>query len=182
MNHAPQIHAENALPVLQGVEHLAARLNAGVVHQDIGAAKPLSHRLFQNRDVFNPADVGGHRHDVGSAARRCGCDPGFGFGETVGAQIRDTNFHPKTSEPHGGSKAYTGRASCDNGDVIWRHGSVRHLISPDAKELPSLNIELSRCGALARPETAWEVFLHAILLVRCRLLRASRTGYISGST
>src|SRR6266849_5908464 len=97
MNHAPKIDAKNALPVLQWVEHLAARLNACVVHQDIGAAEPLSHGLFQYRDVFDPADVGGHGHDVGGAAWCCRCDPRFGFGETVGAQIRDTNFHSKTS-------------------------------------------------------------------------------------
>jgi hypothetical protein len=149
---------------LQRVEHLAARLNARVVHQDIGAAKPLSHGLFQYRDVFDPADVSGHGNDVDSAARRYRRYPGFGFGETVGAQIRDTNFHPKTSEPHGSGKAYTGRASRDNGDVIRRHGGVRHLSSPDVKELPSLNIELCRCGTPARPETAWEVFVTAILL------------------
>jgi len=131
MNHAPKVHADNALPVLQGVEHLAARLNAGIVHQDIGAAEPLPDRLFQHRDVLDPADVGGHGHDIGSAARRYRRDFGFGFGETVGTQIRDTNSHPKTSEPHGGGKAYTGRASRDNGDVIRRHGGVRHLSSPD---------------------------------------------------
>ena len=181
MKHAPKIHAENALPVLQGVEHLAARLNARVVHQDIGAAESLSHGLFQYRDVFDPADVSGHGHDVGSAARRNRRYPGFGFGETVGAQIGDTDFHPKTSEPHGSGKAYTGRASCDNGDVVRRHGGVRHLSSPDAKELPSLNIELCRCGAPATPETAWEVFFTAICSPRCRLLRAGRTGYISRS-
>ena len=139
----------------------------------------LSHGLFQYRDVFDPADVSGHGHDVGGTARRYRRYPGFGFGETVGAQIGDTDFHPKTSEPHGSGKAYTGRASCDNGDVVRRHGGVRHLSSPDAKELPSLNIELCRCGALARLETAWEVFVTAICSPRCRLLRAGRTGYIS---
>ena len=87
--------------------------------------------LFQYRDVFDPADVSGHARRIGSAARRYRCDFGFGFGETVATQIRDTNSHPKTGEPHGGGKAYTGRASRDNGDVIRRHGGVRHLSSPD---------------------------------------------------
>jgi hypothetical protein len=131
VNHAPKIHCENALPVLQGVEHLAARLNAGVVHQDIGAAEPLSHGLFQYRYVFDPADVSGHGHHVGSSARRSRGYFGLRFGETVGTQIRDADFHSETGEPHSGSEADTGRASCDDGDVVRRHGGVRHLISPD---------------------------------------------------
>src|SRR6476620_7948984 len=45
------------------------------------------------------------------------------------------------------------------------------------------NNELYRQGAPARPETAWEVFLTAILLcLLCKHLQTSRTSYKSGST
>ena len=69
----PEIDAENALPVLQGAEHLAARLNAGIVHQDVRAAEPFSNAGFQRRHILDPADIDGAGHDIGAAARRGGC-------------------------------------------------------------------------------------------------------------
>ena len=67
----PQIDGEDALPILRRTEHLAARLDAGIVHQDVGAAEAPLHGAFQTRDVLDAADVHGRRHDIGGAAGRC---------------------------------------------------------------------------------------------------------------
>jgi hypothetical protein len=48
----------------------------------------------------------------------------------VRIDVRDTNVHAETREPHRGGKADTGSASGDDGNVIWRHGWVGHVGSP----------------------------------------------------
>ena len=131
MNQTPEIDGKNALPVLQGAEHLAARLNAGVVHQDIGAAEPFSHGAFEFRHLFDAADVHRLGHDIGGAVRCrrrqfCLC-----LSETVATQIRDAHLHAKAGEPHRGGKTDAGRASGDDGDIVRRHGWVGHVGSPD---------------------------------------------------
>src|ERR1035437_2604284 len=139
VNHAPEVHAENALPVLQRAEHLAARLYAGIVHQDIGAAEPLSHGEFQSRHSCDATDVNRRDHDTGAAAWRCRRYLHFCLSETVAGQIGDTNLHAETSEPHRGGKADTGRATGDDGNAIWRHGWVGHASSPDVQGIVLLN-------------------------------------------
>ena len=57
VDHAPEIDREQALPVLQRTEHLCARRDAGIVHQDVGAAETLFHRALKRRDFFDAADV-----------------------------------------------------------------------------------------------------------------------------
>ena len=64
----PQIDGEDALPILRRTEHLAARLDAGIVHQDVGAAEALLHGAFQACEVLDAADVDRRRHDIGGAA------------------------------------------------------------------------------------------------------------------
>src|SRR5216684_496328 len=57
VNHAPEVHADNAPPVLQRPEHLAARLDAGIVHQDVGAAEDnlvaASARRLESRSAIH---------------------------------------------------------------------------------------------------------------------------------
>ncbi len=70
VDHAPQVDAEDALPIVRGSEHRAAGLDAGIVHQDVGAAEPFRDAGFELRNRVRAADVDRRRHDVGRAARR----------------------------------------------------------------------------------------------------------------
>src|SRR5437016_11388951 len=57
---APEIDAENSLPALMRAEHLAARLDAGIVQEDVGAAEARAHRAFQFRHFIAMADIDRH--------------------------------------------------------------------------------------------------------------------------
>jgi hypothetical protein len=130
VNDAPQIDRENALPVLQRAKTGAVGPDAGIVHQDIGAAEPLSHRGFQTGEVVEAADVDGRRHDIGSAAPRDGCQCGGRLGEPVSADIGDADLHADGGEMCGGGKANAGRAAGDHGNVVRRHGGMGHVKFP----------------------------------------------------
>src|SRR3984893_10687949 len=138
VNHAPEIDAENALPVLQGAEHLAARLDAGVVQEHIGATEPFPHGVLQLGDVFEPADVDGLDHDVGSTGLRDPRQLTTRLPEAARIVIGDTNVHAESSKPHCGGKANTRGASGDDGNVVWRYGWLGHEKSPEGFVLKAL--------------------------------------------
>ena len=120
---APEVDAEHALPVLARPEHVAAGLDAGIVHQDVGAAEPLAHGALQRHDLLDAADIDGDGHDTRRAARRRRGDLRFGLGEPVAAEIGDADFHAERGEAHRRGKADAGRAAGDDGDddrVTWR--------------------------------------------------------------
>ena len=64
VNDAPQIYVEYALPVLGRSEHGAARLDTGVVHQDVCPAEPVTYCLIQVTNVVDTADIGLQGHDT----------------------------------------------------------------------------------------------------------------------
>ena len=70
VNDAPQIDREDALPVVVRAEHLAAGLDTGIVHQDIGAAEAFAYSSFEFPHTCGIADISCHRHDAGGAAGR----------------------------------------------------------------------------------------------------------------
>ena len=115
---APEIDAKNALPIVFGAEHLAAGLNAGIVHQNVGAAKTLLHRAFQRDDILAPADVDSHRHDAGLATRRDRREGFGGLGEAVSADIGNADLHAKACKAHCGGKPNARRATGDDGCMI----------------------------------------------------------------
>ena len=118
VDHAPEIDGENALPVFRGSEHRAARLNAGIVHQQVRAAEAPAHGGFQLGHFFRPADIDRHGHDIGGPAG-CGRDQ-FGLSglKTIGAEIGDAHLHAEGGELFGGGKTYSAGASGDDGDMI----------------------------------------------------------------
>jgi len=118
MDHAPQIDPENPLPIVRRPEQAAAGLNAGIVHQKIRAAEPLTHGGFQFRQVFGPADICCHRHDIGAATWRGRLEFSLGGSQTIGPEIGDADLHAEPRESDRGSKTYSSRTSGDDGDVV----------------------------------------------------------------
>jgi hypothetical protein len=134
VDHAPEIDGKDALPVLGWAEHLAARLDAGIVHQDVGAAEALLNGAFQFLHLFDAADIDGRSHDAGGAARNLR-QLGFGLLQPFPADIGDTDLHAGPGEPHRGGEPDAGGASRDHGDIVGRHRFEGHLRPPDRQEL-----------------------------------------------
>ena len=161
VDHAPEVDAENTLPVWQRTEHLAARLDAGVVHQNVGAAEPFSHGAFQFRHLLDAADVDCARQDIGGAAGRCRRQCGFGRLQPIAAEIGDTDFHAEARKFFRGGKAEAGGAAGDDGNMVGRHGWMGH-----GRFLPmgiSLAHSLCQSRAWSMHETAWELFIRRSL-------------------
>ena len=117
MNDAPQVHRENALPVLQRTKAGAVRADAGIVHQDIGAAEPLLHRSFKAREVVEAADVNRGGHHIGGPALGNGCQSSRGLREPVFTDIGDAYFHAEAGKACCGGKPDAGGASGDDGNI-----------------------------------------------------------------
>ncbi len=108
---------ENALPVLQRAKAGAVGPDAGIVHQDVGAAEPLLHRGLQAREVVEAADVDGGRHHIGGAALCDGRQPCRGLREPVFTDIGDAYFHAEAGKACCGGKPDAGSASGDDGNI-----------------------------------------------------------------
>ena len=99
-------------------EHAAAGLDAGIVHQDVGAAEALAHGRFQPADLVHAADIRLRGHDAGRAARRCGRERLGRAGQPIVAEIGDADPQAETGEAHGRGKADAGRAAGDDGNGV----------------------------------------------------------------
>ena len=81
-----------SLPGVGRAEDAGARADAGVVHQDVGAAPALGdRRLAAPSSSSSAADVGLHRHDRLVAAGRRSRDAGGGRGQPIGPEIGDAD-------------------------------------------------------------------------------------------
>src|SRR6185312_13021370 len=138
VDHAPQIDREYALPVLQRSKTVAVGADAGIVHQDIGAAEPLLHRGLQPLDVIEAADVDGSGHDIGGAAFRGGRQRSGGCGEALIADIGNADLHAEAGKPRCGGEPDAGGASSDDGNIVRRHGGMGQSNSPDRSGSPAL--------------------------------------------
>ena len=142
VNHAPEIDAENALPVFGRAEHLASGLNARIVHQHVRAAEPFAHRGFQPRDLIEVADIGDRGHHA-RRALRCRCAQFCrSLRKLVRSDIGDTNPQAETREPHRRREANSGRPSGDDGDVIRSEGGMRHFDFLPGRQTPAKPISL----------------------------------------
>jgi hypothetical protein len=60
----PEVDVENSPPRVHGAEHPASRLDARVVHQDVGAAEAVGHRALQRLDRGAVGYVGVERQHL----------------------------------------------------------------------------------------------------------------------
>src|ERR1700722_20017274 len=115
----PQIDADYVLPVRGRSKHSAARLHAGIIHQNVDTAEPLPHRKFQFLDIVDASDIGRHRHDTCSTIPSRFGKPARGTGEPLFTEIRDTYPQAQAREFRGSRKADARRAASDDSNGIW---------------------------------------------------------------
>jgi hypothetical protein len=127
VNGAPQIHAQHARPVLDGTENSAARLNPGVVHQDVDAAESFDDGRVQAADIVDDADIGFESEDVLCAARAHLGDVLHSLRDSIRITVRNADTKSERGEPLRRSETDTRRATRDDGNRVSRQSRMRHV-------------------------------------------------------
>jgi hypothetical protein len=91
-------------------------LNAGIVHQDIGAAEPIPHSALKTAQVLDAADIRLKGHHIGSFASRQGGDLFRSVLESTLPKVGDADAKSELGESLRSGKANTGSAASDDGD------------------------------------------------------------------
>jgi hypothetical protein len=101
-------------------------LNAGIVHQDIRATEPFSHRFIQPPEILYAAYIRLHRHDARGTIWRYFGDGLCRSGELVFAKIGNADPKAETREANRCGQANTRAASGDDGDRIFGKAGKYH--------------------------------------------------------
>ena len=124
---APQVHLKDAFPVLPRPEYVAAGLDAGIVHQHVGAAEPLADGGLQRAEILQAADVALPRHDFTRAAGVLGGDRFGGRLQAVRAEIGNACVKAERPEALRCGQSDAGGAAGDDGDGTRSQDRVSHL-------------------------------------------------------
>ncbi len=106
--------------------NICARLDAGIVHQDVGAAEPFLHRGFQRGQFVAAADVDSSRHDIGAATGRRRRNPCLGRLQCLVPDVGDAHLHAECREAHRRRKPNAGGAPGDHGNIVLGYRGMGH--------------------------------------------------------
>ncbi len=164
VDHAPQIDTKDALPIVRGPEHRTAGLDAGIVHQDIGAAEPLRDRWLRAPRPLR-ARLTSTAAVMMSAAPPGAADDSFAAAAFSRSSPRSAmqTFMPACAKRSAAAKPDAGCASGDHGNMIGRHHGMGH------RSVSRTHMWLTGMGLIMNASTiartmyagAWEVFMHA---------------------
>ena len=125
----PEVHVEDPPPGVNRAEHRAAGLDAGVVHQHVGAAEAVGHRAFERLDRRAVRHVGVEGQDLGRALGPHGRSR---IVEKRAPDVDEDDAHAPAGEFLRRGEADARGASGDDGDGIGGKGGMGHggLLSP----------------------------------------------------
>src|SRR5262249_14762456 len=108
VHNTPEVHLEGTAPVVLRPEYGGARMDAGVVHENMHSPEPLTDFPFEIHNLLDVTHIAPLGQDRIRAALR-GFDQAFLCGiETVLADVGNAYLHAKSGETVCGSKTDSG--------------------------------------------------------------------------
>ncbi len=128
VNDAPEIDAEQPLPIIAWAERRSRHLNAGIVHQHIAATEARLHIGGEPRHRADVTDIDrGRHHIVTSAARHAG-DLAGRVRQAILAEIDNANTQAQPRKCRCCGKADARRTSRDDGNGTGGQSGVGHIV------------------------------------------------------